>query len=169
MACGGEEGQLPPPAVGGHPGYGVLRYEWQVGSLGKARAQQKPQSKISDRVRSRISRVPLSGTCGPVTWIRHLCSVAPDRYTGDKGMRGQSLSVQSVCSTCLTSSAAMTGAILVCHGKVKRIRTPQSTTLKAQALQAGNKAWSWGQWCISKKKESLGTNCPLSHLSYISL
>jgi hypothetical protein len=57
----------------------------------------------------------------------------------------------------------MAGAILVCHGKVKRIRTPQSMMSKAQALQAGNKVWSWGQWYISEKKEFLGTNCPLSH------
>lgn len=63
----------------------------------------------------------------------------------------------------------MAGAILLCRGKVKRIRTPQSTVFKAQALQARHKVWTWGQWHVSEKKEFLGTNYTLSHYNQISL
>jgi hypothetical protein len=52
-------------------GMGFLDMNGRSKARGRHGLIRNHRVKISDTVRSRVSHVPLSGTCGPVTWILH--------------------------------------------------------------------------------------------------
>lgn len=129
---------------------------------------QKPQSKISGRLRSRIPPVPMSGTCAlPPVESSSLYSVTADRYLM-RQRRGETQPTFSIPSPYASCHLHVAETILVYGGKVRASNfTICNAMIRTQGLQIGGKAWSWGS-SLSQRRRLLRVSlspCPLeSHL-----